>query len=192
VLGKRTLYASDWVGLAHWTVRLPDGHVIPDYHVVDYPRGAVGVLPLAADGRVLLIDHYRFITGTRGWEIPSGRIEAGETVEAAAGRELREETGHTARTWSLLGRYFPSNGSSNQVFHVMVARDLERESDPLDTNETLGLAWFTPATIRELIVGNGIRDGLSLTALAWGLVAGILPAPIPGPPEAPGRAGTTR
>jgi 8-oxo-dGTP pyrophosphatase MutT (NUDIX family) len=191
VLGKRTLYASEWVGLALWSVRLPDGRVIPDHHVVDYPRAAVGVVPVGSDGRVLLIDHYRFITATRAWEIPSGGIEAGETVEAAARRELLEETGHTAGSWTSLGRYFPSNGSSNQVFHVAVARDLRREAAPSDTNETLGLAWFEPAEIRRLIVDNAIPDGLSLTALAWALLAGALPAPAtgsaaPAPGPAPG------
>ena len=185
VLGKRMLYTSDWVNVAQWAVRLPDGRVIPDHHVVDYPQGAVGVLPIGADGRVLLIDHYRFITRTRGWEIPSGRIEAGETIEAAARRELLEETGHAGAAWTALGRYFPSNGSSNQVFHIAVARDLRRESEPLDTNETLGLAWFTPAEIRALVAENAIPDGLSLTALAWALLVGVLREPTPDGPGPP-------
>jgi 8-oxo-dGTP pyrophosphatase MutT (NUDIX family) len=188
VLGKRTLYTSDWVRLALWSVRLPDGRVIPDHHVVDYPRAAVGIVPVDPDGRVLLIDHYRFITGTRAWEIPSGGIEAGETVEAAARRELFEETGHTAGAWTPLGQYFPSNGSSNQVFHVTVAREPRREAAPSDTNETLGLAWFTPAEVHQLIVDNAIPDGLSLTALAWAMLAGALPGPGPWPAAAaPGR-----
>ena len=174
VLGKRTIYASEWINLAHWSVRLPDGSVIPDHHVLDYPYAAVAIVPVGEDGRVLLIDHYRFITGTRGWEVPSGRIEPGETVAEAAARELLEETGHQASGWDTLGRYHPSNGSSNQLFHVTVARGLERRSEPLDANETLGLAWFTPHDVRRLIRGNEVLDGLSLTALAWALVAGAL------------------
>ena len=62
--------------------------------------------------------------------------------------------------------------STNQVFHVAVARGLVRQSDPLDVNETLGLQWFTPDEVRSLIVRNVIPDGLSLTALCWGLIAG--------------------
>ena len=174
VLGKRTIYASEWVSLAHWKVRLPDGRVIPDHHVIDYPRGAVAVVPVGDDGRVLLIDHYRFITDTRGWEVPSGRIDAGESVLVAARRELLEETGHTARRLRRLGRYHPSNGSSNQVFHVTVARDLVRRSAPLDRNETLGLRWFTPVEIRRLVARNRIPDGLTLTALAWALVGRVI------------------
>jgi 8-oxo-dGTP pyrophosphatase MutT (NUDIX family) len=174
VLARRTIYASRWVGLAEWTVRLPDGTVIPDYHVVDYPGEAVAVVPIGDDGRVLLIDHYRVITDTRGWEVPSGGVDPGETVAEAAARELLEETGHAAAAWQPLGRFHPSNGSSNQVFHVTVARALARRSDPLDVNETLGLRWFTPSEVRRLVLANEIPDGLSVTALSWALLAGIV------------------
>jgi 8-oxo-dGTP pyrophosphatase MutT (NUDIX family)/predicted phosphodiesterase len=124
VLDRRVIYHSAWVGLEHWTVRLPDGGLIPDHHVVIYPRPAVGIVPRDAAGRFLLIDHYRFITGTRGWEIPAGQVETPESVEAAAARELLEETGHGAGRWTRLGDYHPSNGSSNQRFYVMLAEDL--------------------------------------------------------------------
>ncbi len=174
VLDKRTIYSSDWINLAQWSVRLPDGSVIPDHHVLDYPSEAVAAIPLDASGRILMIDHYRFITGTRGWEVPSGRIDAGESVEQAALRELLEETGYSASNWQALGRYHPSNGSSNQVFHVGVARGLIHRSGPLDSNETLGLRFFTPCEVRDLITRNRIPDGLSLTALCWGLIAGAI------------------
>jgi 8-oxo-dGTP pyrophosphatase MutT (NUDIX family) len=174
VLGKRTLYSSPWINLAQWAVRLPDGSVIPDHHVLDYPREAVAIIPVGEDGRVLMIDHYRFITETRGWEVPSGTVDAGESVAEAARRELLEETGHAASSWEPLGRFHPSNGSSNQVFHVMVARDLVRESEPLDRNETLGLRWVEPGEIRGLIHRNEIPDGLSLASLCWGLVEGVI------------------
>ncbi len=169
VLGKRNIYTSPWINLDLWTVRLPDGSIIPDHHVLDYPGEAVGVIPIGADGRVLLIDHYRFMTDTRDWEVPSGGIEPGETVLAGAARELLEETGYTAADWTVLGKYHPSNGSSNQVFHVTIARDLTRRSEPLDQNETLGLRWFTVAEVRALIARNELFDGLSLTSLCWAL-----------------------
>ncbi len=174
VLGKRIIYASAWINLAQWSVRLPDGSVIPDHHVLDYPGAAVAIIPVGDDGRILLVDHYRFITGTRGWEVPSGHVDAGESVGRAAARELLEETGYTASEWQVLGKYHPSNGSSNQVFHATVARGLVRQSAPLDVNETLGLRWFTPDEARGLIVRNEIPDGLTLTALCWGLIVGVI------------------
>lgn len=173
VLSQRTLYRSDWINLDQWSVRLPDGSIIPDHHVLDYPYQAVGVIPIGADGRILMIDHYRFITDTRGWEIPSGRIEPGESVLQGAARELLEESGYSARDWKVLGKYHPSNGSSNQVFQAVIARELHRESEPTDVNETLGLRWFTIDEVRQLIDRNEIPDGLTLTTLCWGLIVGL-------------------
>ena len=170
VLSKRTLYSSPWINLDQWAVRLPDGTIIPDHHVLDYPQAAVGMVPIGDNGRVLLIDHYRFITDTRGWEIPSGRIDGGESVLEAAARELLEETGYTASQCERLGRYHPSNGSSNQVFHAAIARGLKRRSDPIDLNETLGLGWFTLDELRGLIERNEILDGLTVTTLCWALL----------------------
>src|SRR5262252_6603460 len=72
VLGKRRIYASEWINVDFWSVRLPDGTVVDDYTVLDYPQPAVAVLPIGADGRVLMIDHYRFITDTRGGERAAG------------------------------------------------------------------------------------------------------------------------
>ena len=116
VLGKRRIYTSEWINLDFWSVRLPDGTVIKDYTVLDYPRPAVAVLPIGADGRVLMIDHYRFITDTRGWELPAGRVDPGESVDAAAGRELLEETGHSAASSTTLGQYIPRTDRAIRCF----------------------------------------------------------------------------
>lgn len=95
VLGKRPIYSSPWVGLEHGSVRLPDGSVIPDHHVVVYPRQAVGVVARNASGNFLLIDHYRFITDSRGWEIPAGQVEEREN-------EIQDGFSMTALLWALL------------------------------------------------------------------------------------------
>lgn len=169
VLGRRAIYHSPWVGLEHWSVQLPDGNVIPDHHVV-YPRQAVGVAPRDANGNFLLIDHYRFITDSRGWEIPAGQVEEGEGVVEAAARELLEETGYRADRFRTLGHYFPSNGSSNQVFNVVVAEGLSQVTAATDANATLGCRWFSAGEVRALLKQNKIRDGFSMTALLWSLI----------------------
>ncbi|MBI3914414.1 MAG: NUDIX hydrolase [Chloroflexi bacterium] len=169
VLARRILYASDWLDLQHVDIRMPDGSTLRDIHFIDHKKPAAGVVPIGVDGRVLLIDHYRFQTDTRGWEIPAGKLDAGETPAQAVARELREETGHRAASFQELGKYFPSNGSSNQAFHVFVARGVTRAGEIEDTNEVIGLQWFTPSALRELIARNEILDGLSLTGLLWAI-----------------------
>lgn len=169
VIARRVAYASDWVNVQHVDIRMPDGEVWRDIHLVDYPHAAASVIPVGDDGKILMIDHYRFQTDTRGWEIPAGKIDADESPEQAAVRELLEESGHCAAAFKYLGCYYPSNGSSNQVFHVFIARGVTRVGEIQDTNEVSGLRWFAPADVRALIARNEIRDGLSLTSLCWAM-----------------------
>ncbi len=172
ILARRNLYTSAWMDLQHVDIQLPDESVLRDIHFIHYHHAAAGVVPIGADGRILLIDHYRFQTDTRGWEIPAGRIDDGESAEQAAGRELLEETGHRAETFQALGQYFPANGSSDLAFCVFVARGVRRVGEIEDTNEVLGLRWFTAREVRDLIARNEIRDGLSLTGLLWASAGG--------------------
>lgn len=167
VLNRRIVYDDEWLRLQRVDLKLPDGTIAREIHLVDYPYAAAGVVPVREDGQILLIDHYRFQTDTRGWEIPAGRVEEGESPSGAAVRELREETGHHAQEMVMLGRYHPSNGSSNQVFHLFAGRGVTRTGEVEDTNEVLGLRWFTVAQVREMLVHNEILDGLSLTGLLW-------------------------
>jgi len=167
VLNRTTVYDSPWVRLHRDDVRLPDGSVIDGHHVVDFPRPAVCVVPFGDDGRMLLIEHYRFITDTTGWEVPAGRIEDGEDPAVAAARELREETGHAADRLEYLGAYHPCNGSTNLTFHVFLGYGLRKVGELTDTNEVLRVAWFDPAEVWAMIETNQARDGLTLTALLW-------------------------
>lgn len=173
VLSRRVVYdGKGWIDMQQVDVRLPDSSILRDIHFLDYKHPASGVVPIGADGRILLIDHYRFQTDTRGWELPAGKIDAGENAEEAAVRELREETGHVAASLKYLGKYHPTNGSSNQTFNIFVAQGVTRTGDIEDTNEVMGLKWFSPDEVRGMIARNEIMDGLSLTALCWAMVRG--------------------
>ena len=173
VLSRRVVYEGNgWIDVQRVDVRMPDGSTLRDIHFLDYKHPASGVVPIGADGKILLIDHYRFQTDTRGWEIPAGKIDAGESAEQAAARELREETGHIAAAFNYLGKYHPTNGSSNQTFHIFVAQGVTCAGEIEDTNEVLGLKWFSCEEVRALIARNEILDGLSLTALCWAMVRG--------------------
>src|ERR1700680_1212191 len=92
VHGEETIYDSEWVQLALIDVEIPGGERF-QHHVVRVPQAAAGVVVADDERGVLLLWRHRFITDTWGWEIPAGRVEPDETPEAAATREVLEETG---------------------------------------------------------------------------------------------------
>lgn len=167
VLKRATVYDSPWVRVHRDDVRLPDGTIIEGHHVVEMAKPAVGVVPVGQDGRLLLIEHYRFITDTTGWEIPAGGIDAGEDLAAAAVRELREESGCAAERLEYLGRYHPNNGSSSQTFHAFIGHGVREVGPITDTNEVLRAQWFDADSLWAMLDRNQILDGLSITALMW-------------------------
>ena len=134
VLRRHTVHQSDWVSLHQDDVQLHDGSVIVGHHVVDYPRPAVGVVPIRADGAILLVEHYRFIVDRTHWEVPAGRVDSGESDAVAAARELHEECGAVATRYTKLGQYHPANGSSNQTFYVYIGHDVDVIAPISDTN----------------------------------------------------------
>jgi ADP-ribose pyrophosphatase len=167
ILARRTVYDSDWLRIHLLDMALPSGGIAREWHLIDYPREASGIVPVGDDGRILLIDHHRFATQTRAWETPGGAIDAGETALEAAHRELREETGHAARQIQPALRYFPSQGSSNQTFNVFIATGVYRISAITDVDEVYGVRWFSPAEIVAMIEKREIVEGMSLTGLLW-------------------------
>ena len=96
--------------------------------VVAHP-GGVAIVPLTADGRVVLIRQYRHAVGEVLWEIPAGtldRLDGGgvEDPDKASRRELGEEIGHSAGQWLKLGMFYTTPGFTNEAMHLYLARDL--------------------------------------------------------------------
>jgi ADP-ribose pyrophosphatase len=104
-------------------VEMPDGHVVRRDYMVHI--GAVGVVALDDDGRVVLVCQYRHPVGQHLWELPAGLIDvAGEPLDRAAVRELEEEADLTAGRLDLLVDMYPSPGCSNEIIRLFLARDL--------------------------------------------------------------------
>src|SRR3954449_6624526 len=117
VHGERTIYDSEWMRLALVDVELPSGPRF-DHHVLRMPAEASGVVVDVADRGVLLLWRHRFITDTWGWEVPAGRVDAGETPLEAAHRETLEESGWGPGGVAVMKRDFPAHGENHTTFKL--------------------------------------------------------------------------
>jgi 8-oxo-dGTP pyrophosphatase MutT (NUDIX family) len=167
--GERSIYESPWVSLHLVDVEVPGGSRF-DHHVLRHPAAAAGAVVHDVDRGILLIWRHRFITRTWGWEIPAGRIEAGEEVPDAAHREVLEETGWEPFGIRHLFGYYPSNGISDLRFEILTAAGATYVGDPSDPSESERVAWLPVEDVKLLIGSGQISDGLTLTALLWWLV----------------------
>ena len=168
VHGERSLYESDWVNLRLVDVELPDGSRF-EHHVVRTPYEAAGVVVADPTRGVLLLWRHRFITDTWGWEVPAGHVDAGESPEAAAAREVLEETGWRPGPLRHLVTYNPMNGLADKRFHLFVAEGATHVGEPSDVNEAERVAWVPLDEVRRLARAGEMRDGLSLTAVLYAL-----------------------
>ncbi len=116
---------------------------------------------------MLLLWRHRFITDTWGWEIPAGGIEAGEEPREAAHRELLEETGYVVNDAEPLLTYHPSNGSTDQVFHLFLATGAQQVAEPTDPGESERIEWLATDRLLPEIAAGRMPDGLTLAALLY-------------------------
>jgi ADP-ribose pyrophosphatase len=134
---------------------------------IDYVRhpGAAAVVAVDAANRVCLVRQYRHGIQDFLWEIPAGKLDAGEPPEVCAVRELREETGVSARRWTPLGLYIPAPGIFTEIIHLYLARDLNVGAANPDADEELDLKWLPIGQAIELVLRGEWNDGKTAMAL---------------------------
>ena len=147
------------------TVRLPDGGTATREYVV-HP-GAVMVVPLLDDGRLVIERQWRHPLGRAMLEFPAGKIDPGEDVLACAVRELAEETGYRAREWARAGLLHNAVGYSNERIEIWFARDLVAGAASLDEGEFVDVSSATLDELLLLAQRGELTDGKSLIGLLW-------------------------
>jgi ADP-ribose diphosphatase len=127
--------------------------------------GAVIVVPVDEQGRVLLVREYA--GGLHRYELglPKGRLEPGETAEQGANRELKEEIGYGARERTVINALTLAPGYMDHVTQVVLAQDLYEESLPGDEPEPLEVVPWPLESIAELMSREDVTEGRSIAAL---------------------------
>jgi ADP-ribose diphosphatase len=134
----------------------PDGFEIKRA-IVQHPGSAV-VMPVDEKKRILLVRQYRLPALKYLWELPAGRVDAGETPLQAARRELAEETGYRARKFQKLAVFYPSPGFLAEKMTIYLATGLtEGKQTPME-DERIQTRWFTAKEIDGLIQSYKIVD----------------------------------
>lgn len=162
-LSSRPIYENPWMRLREDVAEMPDGRTTI-YGVVTFGE-CVGVVPLLPDDRVVLVRQWRYVQRDARWEIPTGGVHAGESLETAAQRELAEETGYRAGRLRFLCSYYTSKSICRETAHLYLGEDLAAAEVPRDETEFLEVATFPFAEAVQMVMDGTIMDSMSIIAL---------------------------
>jgi len=152
----------------------PDGFEIK--RAIVRHKGSAVMMPIDGRGRVLLVRQYRLPARQSLWEIPAGRMDAGETALQAARRELQEETGYRARKWTKLCTFYVSPGFLEETMTIFAARDLvEGEAAPME-DERIEIGWFSARELNAMIRTGKIIDAKTMLGFLYWKRYGVEPA----------------
>ncbi|HET8834936.1 MAG TPA: NUDIX hydrolase [Gemmatimonadales bacterium] len=170
LISTERLYSGRVVNLDRDTVRFPDGSS-GQLEMLRHP-GASAVVPFlddpgAPDPRVLLIRQFRHAANGFIWEVPAGRLDAGETPEACARRELEEETGMRAGAVEPLITIYTTPGFTDERIHLFLAHGLQAGSQRREADEFMELKELTWSAVLELVRTGQVQDGKTLTSLLF-------------------------
>ncbi|MGC2324485.1 MAG: NUDIX hydrolase [Terriglobales bacterium] len=133
-------------------------------------QGSVVVLAVEernGEPQVLLARQYRHAVGGPLWELPAGRIDPGESALAGAKRELREETGITARQWRHAFTFYSSPGFLDETMAIYLARGLTRGTAQPEEDEMISQRFFPLSRAVRMALNGTICDGKTIAAVLW-------------------------
>jgi len=160
-----TVWRGRFLDVRRDTVALPDGvHTTREYIV--HP-GAVMMVPLLPDGRLVMERQYRHPMGQVMLEFPAGKLDDGETPFACAVRELAEETGYRASEWARAGILHNAIAYSTEGIEIWFARGLSEGEQHLDDGEFLDIVAHTVAELDAMVASGAVTDAKTLIGLFW-------------------------
>jgi ADP-ribose pyrophosphatase len=165
VHGTRRIYEGRVLNLRVDDVEYPNGHR-GAVEVVEH-RGGVAVIAMPQARRIVLVHQFRPAIGRAMWEVPAGKLEAGEDPEACAGRELLEETGYRADRLRKLWTFYTAPGFCSELLHLFLAEGLALGAASPEAGEQIEMRSFELDEAWSLVTRNELPDAKTQIALAW-------------------------
>jgi ADP-ribose diphosphatase len=165
ILSSETIYEGPIFGVRRDQVLEPGG-LRTTREVITHP-GSVVVLPLLADGRILLIHQYRHATRQYLWELVAGRMDAGESPREAAAREMIEETGYRAKKFKIFLEVFPTPGFLEERMYILLAEGLTQGEARPEEDEKITAKAFTPTEVESMMRLGRLRDAKTIAGVLY-------------------------
>ena len=163
-LSTKPIYENRWLSLREDQVELPNGKTTI-YGVVSC-GDCVGILPLVDRDHVLMIQQYRYVARRTTWEMPTGGVRPGESLEEAAHRELQEEAGYAAGRLTKIVAYHTSKSVLDETAHLYLAEELlPVESQSADETEFIERHIFPFTKLLRMVMDGEILDGMTIIAV---------------------------
>jgi 8-oxo-dGTP pyrophosphatase MutT (NUDIX family) len=160
-LSIRPIYDNPWISVREDQVINPKGGN-GIYGVVHMKNKAIGIIPVDEEGYTWLVGQYRYALNEYCWEIPMGGGSLEIDVLESAKRELKEETGFTARTWTMIARIHTSNSVTDEEGFVFLAEGLTAGETAMEETEDLAIRKVHLREAVEMVMDNRITDSISV------------------------------
>ena len=129
--------------------------------------GSVVVLPVLANGQIVLVKQYRYATRQFLWELVAGRMEAGESPKTGAARELLEETGYRAKRLKVFLDFFPTPGFLEERMYVLLADGLTAGEAQPEEDEKIEVKAFPVAEVERMVKNGTVRDAKTVAGILY-------------------------
>lgn len=166
-LSTEKIFTGNVISLQVDDVELPDGNRAKR-ELVKHP-GAVAIIAVTNEGKLVLVEQFRKALERTMLEIPAGKIEKGEEPRITAIRELEEETGYRAETFTYMQTFATSPGFADEIIHLYAAEGLEKVEQPAagDEDEFIEVLEVTAEEAEELIRSERIYDAKTVVAVSY-------------------------
>ena len=163
-LNSKIIYENPWIEVTEHQVLDPNGNS-GIYGKVHYKNRTAAILAKNSNGELLIVGQHRFPIDEYSWEIPMGGIHPQETVFEAGIRELKEETGWSAKNWRHVLTVHPSNSITDEEVQIIMCELTVHGSKHLDSTECIATKLMSPNELLNMIKEGSIKDAVTITAI---------------------------